>query len=464
MGDIYKLILAIVLLTSLNKTHAQDQNNPWALSLGINAVDYYPVGQPDPQGDLFDEFFNANDHWNIFPFFSRIELSRHWTGGLSFSAIGSFNKINKFGSNVNYSTGVETTNEVDDLTYYSIDGAINYSLMDLFNSNKIDPYLSGGGGYTWLNKIGSGTLNASLGVKYWFSERFAFNLQSTYKHVFEVYGFRHFQHSASITYKYGGVSDTDRDGIYDDKDTCPEEPGLAIYNGCPDSDNDGIEDSLDECPGIAGLAEFNGCPDSDNDGVPDKDDKCPSVAGLKSLTGCPDTDGDGLTDKQDKCPSTAGPLANVGCPWPDRDSDGVFDKDDRCPDEKGTVENNGCPKITEQDEELLNKYARTILFSPGRSEVREESKKILSDIIKILRSNPKAKFTIDGHTDSIGSDLLNLRLSQERADSVKEYLVANGINESRLVSRGFGEEKPIATNFYKDGRRQNRRVEINLSN
>ena len=70
MGDIYKLILAIVLLTSLNKTHAQDQNNPWALSLGINAVDYYPVGQPDPQGDLFDEFFNANDHWNIFPFFS----------------------------------------------------------------------------------------------------------------------------------------------------------------------------------------------------------------------------------------------------------------------------------------------------------------------------------------------------------------------------------------------------------
>jgi len=87
---------------------------------------------------------------------------------------------------------------------------------------------------------------------------------------------------------------------------------------------------------------------------------------------------------------------------------------------------------------------------------------VLSDIIAILNEYPNAKFTVDGHTDSTGSDSLNQRLSESRALSVKEYLTSHGIDGFRLSSAGYGETKPIASNSTRDGRAQNRRVEINL--
>ena len=151
--------------------------------------------------------------------------------------------------------------------------------MDVIKSKTIDPYLGVGGGYTWIDNIGAGTLNGTLGLTYWASENVGINVNSTYKHSFEDYLPKHFQHTIGVTFKFGGT-DTDGDGIYDQDDACPEEAGLEIFNGCPDSDNDGIQDSKDDCPNTAGLAEFNGCPDSDGDGVMDKDDKCPTVAGL----------------------------------------------------------------------------------------------------------------------------------------------------------------------------------------
>lgn len=460
-----RILVVCTLLVCFTVSKAQDKYNPWSISLGVNAVDYYPVGQPDPQGDLFDEYFNVNDHWNIFPMISRFSVSRYWTSGISFSVIGSFNEINKIGSNVNSSTGEETTNRVDDFSFLSLDGAINYSFMNLINSNKIDPYLSGGAGYTWLDgAIGSGTVNASLGLRYWFSEKFALDFQSTYKHVVTTIGLEYLQHSASVTYKFGGT-DTDRDGIYDNEDDCPEVPGLAAFNGCPDSDNDGIKDSEDDCPNVAGLSSLNGCPDADRDGVSDKDDKCPNTPGISSLAGCPDTDEDGIIDKIDKCPDARGPSQNGGCPWPDSDGDGILDKDDKCPNIVGTIANGGCKKeITQQERNLLNKYASTILFSTGNSIIQKDSESVLTNIIKILENNPDAKFSIEGHTDSIGSELLNLRLSETRASAVKDYLIANGVNQFRLSSQGFGESKPIAPNTNENGRSQNRRVEINLVN
>lgn len=464
MKNLSRLFFVAVLLVSFSTANAQDANNPWAFGLGVNAVDLYPVGEDAPQGDFFDEYFNVDDHWNIVPFLSRIAISRYLDDGFTFTAAGSLNTISKFGSNVNLNTGEETTNVVDDLTYFAIDGTISYSFMDLIQSKTFDPYLGVGGGYTWIDDIGAGTLNGVLGLKYWISEKVALDVQSTYKHSFEDFLPRHFQHSAGITFKFGGV-DTDGDGIYDSVDACPEEAGLEIFNGCPDSDNDGIEDSKDDCPNEAGLAEFNGCPDADGDGVMDKDDKCPTVAGLKSLMGCPDADGDGVADADDKCPNTAGPAANAGCPWPDTDGDGVLDKDDKCPNVKGTVANNGCPEeIKQAEQDLLNEYAKTILFDTGKSSIKEESAKVLADIIKILNKYPTAKFTVEGHTDSVGSEKLNLSLSDARALSVKDYLVANGVDKFRLSSKGFGESKPVASNKTRDGRAQNRRVEINLAN
>ncbi|GAA4277339.1 OmpA family protein [Aquimarina mytili] len=242
---------------------------------------------------------------------------------------------------------------------------------------------------------------------------------------------------------------------------------VPVYQSRPkDKDGDGVLDKVDECPEKAGPEENFGCPwpDTDGDTVLDKDDKCPEEAGEVDNNGCPwpDTDGDSLLDKDDNCPDVAGPVENQGCPWPDRDSDGVLDKDDNCPDVAGTVANNGCPEVTEEVQKTLNEYAKTILFDSGKSSIKAESDQVLKDIISILNEYPTAKFTVEGHTDSAGSAKLNQRLSDARANAVKNYLIENGIDQFRLSAIGYGEDRPIATNKTRAGRAQNRRVEINL--
>lgn len=243
-----------------------------------------------------------------------------------------------------------------------------------------------------------------------------------------------------------------------------EVPGLEAFNGCPDSDNDGIEDAKDDCPNEAGLAEFNGCPDSDGDGVADNADDCPTVAGLKALNGCPDADSDGVADNVDDCPNEKGPAANKGCPWPDTDGDGVLDKDDQCPNEAGTVANNGCPEVDPTPEVMkqLNEYARTILFDTGKASFKKESMEVLAAMTAIFKEYPQADFSINGHTDSVGSKSTNQLLSERRANAVRDYLIANGIDAERLSAAGFGEDYPIASNSTRNGRKENRRVEVKL--
>ncbi|MFH6767176.1 OmpA family protein [Gaetbulibacter aquiaggeris] len=447
MKNLSRLLFAMLLVLGYSNVNAQDKNNPWQITIGVNAVDFFPVGEDAPQGDTFAEFFNVGDHWNILPSVSSISVSKYLSDGISFGVAGSLNKISKFGDAA-----------VGDLSYYGLDGTIKYNFLE---ETTFDPYLGIGGGYTWVDDIGAGTLNGTLGFNLWFSENIGLTVQSSYKYAFEDYLSTHFQHTAGISIKFGGT-DTDGDGIYDKDDACPDVAGLVAFNGCPDTDGDGIEDSKDDCPNEAGLAEFNGCPDTDGDGVADKNDKCPTVAGLKALAGCPDADGDGVTDADDACPTVAGPAANKGCPWPDADGDGVLDKDDQCPDVKGTVANNGCPEVTEAVKKALNAYAKTILFDTGKATIKTQSAGVLNDIINILQEYSNAKFTVEGHTDSVGSEANNQKLSEARAASVKDYLVANGIDSSRLSSVGYGESKPIDKNTTSAGRANNRRVEINL--
>ncbi|SDS37447.1 OmpA family protein [Winogradskyella sediminis] len=465
MKNLSRLFFVAVLIASFSTSNAQDKNNPWAITFGANAVDFYPVGEDTPQGEYFDEYFNVSDHWNILPSISTLSVSRYLSDGFTFTAKGSINKIEKFGSNFDPITGEESTNNVDDLTYYGLDGRVSYSFMDIINSKTIDPYLGVGGGYTWVDDIGAGTVNGTLGFKVWFNEKLGLDVQSTYKHSFEDYLPTHFQHSVGLTFKFGGT-DTDGDGVYDQDDACPEEAGLEIFNGCPDSDNDGIQDSKDDCPNTAGLAEFNGCPDSDGDGVMDKDDKCPDVAGLKTLAGCPDADGDGVSDADDNCPNEAGPAANSGCPWPDTDGDGVLDKDDKCPNEAGTVANNGCPEVkpTEEVMDTLNEYSRSILFNSGKATFQKQTDQVLQSMVAIFKEYPQANFSLEGHTDSDGSKSMNQALSERRANAVRDYLIANGISSERLTAAGFGESNPIASNRTRAGKKENRRVEVKLKN
>lgn len=466
MKHLNSILAAALFIFAIGVANAQDENNPWAIEAGINAVDVWPVGVTENgrypsvigetmvKGDLFDEYFNASDHWNILPSVSRVSVGRYIGSGFTFVAAGSINKITSLGDV-----------DVADLTYYAADGEIKYSFRDHINGpgGWFDPSLGVGGGYTWIDDIGFGTANALASMRFWLGNNVALNLQSTYKHAFEDgFGVIHFQHSAGIVFKFGG-KDTDGDGIYDIDDECPETPGLPEFNGCPDSDGDGIEDRKDACPNTPGLAEFNGCPDTDGDGIPDPDDACPTIPGLAEFNGCPDTDGDGIPDPDDACPTVPGPAANNGCPWPDRDGDSVPDKDDLCPDVPGTVANQGCPEITLEVRNALSAYAKTILFDTGKTTLKDASLTVLDNAAAILKQYPLANFYIDGHTDSVGSEGLNQTLSEGRAAAVVNYLITQGVASRRLESRGYGESRPIASNNTREGRRTNRRVEIILN-
>ena len=260
------------------------------------------------------------------------------------------------------------------------------------------------------------------------------------------------------------MKDKDGDDITDKEDACPEVPGPFENQGCPwpDTDKDGILDKDDRCPNEAGPEENQGCPwpDSDGDGVLDKDDKCPETVGLAEYQGCPDTDGDRIIDVAARCPQAPGSPDYQGCP--DSDGDTLPDVDDACPNTPGTLANNGCPEVTEAVQKQLNDYAKTILFDTGKASIKSESVSTMVDIIQILNEYPSANFTVEGHTDSVGSSASNQRLSESRANAVRDFLIDKGIASNRLSAIGFGEERPIASNATRNGRKQNRRVEINL--
>lgn len=471
MKQVNKLFTAVLLFVGI-VSHAQDSNNPWALSFGANAVDTRVSASRDGLGFFekqFSQFFDVKDNWNVIPSLSYVSLSKYIGDGFSFGVTGSVNRISKY---VNFEPTASNADprgmvvfNPGDLMYYGIDGVINYSFGTFFKA--IEPVAQIGGGYTFLGNASAGTVNGGIGLNFWFNENIGLSLRSTYKHSFDDTRVpnadipSHHQHFAGLTFKFGG-KDTDGDGIYDKDDECPTEPGLAIFKGCPDSDGDGIPDKDDECPNEPGLAEFQGCPDTDGDGIPDKDDACPEVAGLKEFQGCPDTDGDGVPDNLDKCPNEKGPKENQGCPWPDRDGDGVPDKDDKCPDQAGPASNQGCPELTDEVADQLNSFAKVIYFDTDKATIKIDSEQTLTAIKRIMNDYANASFKIEGHTDSTGGSEINLRLSEERAAAVKDWLISNGVSASRLSSEGFGSTKPIATNRTSAGRAQNRRAEIKV--
>ena len=458
-------LFALLMLLGLS-SQAQDSNNKWAIGFGANAVDGGRVSAAYKFENQFSQFFNTQEYWNILPSVSYVNVSRYVGSDFSFGVTGSVNKISRFVLDRVPNQDYVVVNP-GDLNYYAVDGTVKYSFQNLIKSRVIDPSAHVGGGYTWLgDDARGGTVNAGLGLTFWLTKQVGLSWTSSYKYSFDSREDAtaiptHMQHFLGLTFKFG-AKDTDGDGIYDKDDACPEVAGLKQFNGCPDTDADGIEDSKDACPDVAGPVEFNGCPDTDGDGIADKDDACPEVAGIKSLNGCPDADGDGIADKDDKCPSVKGPKENGGCPWPDRDGDKVLDKDDKCPDVAGTVANQGCPEVSDEAIKRLNDYAKTILFDSGKSSFQKQTYPVLEAITAILKEYPNSKFSIEGHTDSDGSDASNQTLSENRAAAVKDYLIEKGIASSRLSSVGFGEKSPIDSNKTKAGKANNRRTEVKL--
>ena len=105
---------------------------------------------------------------------------------------------------------------------------------------------------------------------------------------------------------------------------------------------------------------------------------------------------------------------------------------------------------------------QNIFFETNKSVITPLSYPALDRVISFMKKNPAIKVEIDGHTDSVGSEAYNQRLSQARAQAVVEYLVKHGISRDRLVAKGFGESKPVAPNTTPEGRAKNRRVEFKI--
>jgi outer membrane protein OmpA-like peptidoglycan-associated protein len=251
------------------------------------------------------------------------------------------------------------------------------------------------------------------------------------------------------------VGDKDGDGIPDNVDKCPNDPetynGFQDEDGCPDdpdTDGDGIPDSKDQCimepEDKDGYLDSDGCPDLDNDadGIPDSADKCPDKP--EDFDGFEDTD---------------------GCPDPDNDGDTVLDVDDFCPNTPGVVggDRPGCPKknmlVVVTAKEI--RITQQIQFEFNKATIRGDiSFKILDEIVQILKDNPRISLEVQGHTDNVGSAPYNEKLSQSRADSVRAYLVAHGIDPSRLVAKGYGMNKPLVPNNSDANRALNRRVQF----
>ncbi len=276
--------------------------------------------------------------------------------------------------------------------------------------------------------------------------------------------------------------DNDQDLVLDVNDGAPLDPedrdGFEDLDGVPDADNDrdGLLDGVDACPlepeTANGFQDQDGCPDdpdTDGDGIVDRLDQCPTDPedkdGVKDDDGCPeDNDGDGLLDLVDDCPMEAGPAENRGCPDRDRDADTVVDRVDNCPDEPGTVANHGCK---EKQLAVLDNGRIEILdvvyFKTNKAVIQARSFPLLDAVANIIRNHPElAKITIEGHTDDRGNDAYNLDLSQRRAESVRRYLMAQGIPAARLDAKGYGEQRPIQANDTNAHRSANRRVEFKI--
>lgn len=219
-----------------------------------------------------------------------------------------------------------------------------------------------------------------------------------------------------------------------------------------DTDKDGLPDDIDLCP-----------TEPEDHKPPNADDGCPQP---------PDRDGDGIPDSSDKCPDKPEDFDKIddqdGCPEEDFDADGVGDAVDACPKEpgepSGEKDKNGCPVFIRRVEGSTEiEILKQVQFATGSAKILSNSFKILDEVVKLMTVNKDVKLVaIEGHTDDRGSVTMNEKLSDDRANSVRQYLIDKGIHPDRLTAKGYGPAKPIADNKTNEGRQKNRRVEFHI--
>jgi OOP family OmpA-OmpF porin len=289
------------------------------------------------------------------------------------------------------------------------------------------------------------------------------------------------------------IGDRDGDGYKDDVDQCPDDPEdfdhFQDEDGCPEPDNDrdGILDVDDECPLVPedhdGDADEDGCPegtigDRDGDGILDNVDQCPDDPedrdGFEDEDGCPDPDNDkdGILDVDDLCPNDPEDKDNFededGCPDPDNDRDRILDRDDACPNDpetyNGYQDEDGCPDkgsvIIEENEIII---LEKIYFATDSAEILSKSFPIVDAVAATMVGNPQITLVeIQGHADERGTDEYNIRLTSDRAASVRQALIQRGVDANHLRSAGYGERCPVDPAHNAVAWEKNRRVEFKI--
>ena len=288
------------------------------------------------------------------------------------------------------------------------------------------------------------------------------------------------QAGLSVLFGRNGPKDGDHDGVLDGFDDCRDTPAgdLVDGRGCTmpkDADRDGVVDAADRCPNtpLDDRVDVSGCSlpkDRDGDGVIDAMDRCPNspLGERVDAAGCAlDSDGDGVVDAIDQCANTpAGTMVDAkGCSLlRDSDGDGVMDPADKCP---GTpvgerVDAIGCMWLFPERQRRI--VLEGVNFETASANLTDQSYVTLNRVAASLAAHTELQVEVAGYTDSRGSDQYNQRLSQSRAEAVRQYLMQRGVAPERLSARGFGETNAIDTNATTNGQGRNRRVELHRLN
>lgn len=483
--------LACAAVAGISAVTAQTESNQWAIGVYGGLTEYEGELASNMMGILKDNysFYGhgaisvnrfLNKRWDV-AFFGSYGLLGAKKEGVEYDNENNNSSL-VFGTNASGKAEMKLTEIYGDLT-----AAFKFVTKD---SCRFNPYIFAGAGYRYLMEKdskkyigaegGDPVIVAGVGCDFKINDRWALAYTARYgytlgddKDQYECGSAKDQQlmHSLGVKFAFGSPKDSDKDGVEDKLDKCPNTPlGVTVdANGCPlDEDKDGVPDYLDKCPSTPAGVQVDtlGCPiDKDGDGVADYLDKCadtPKEAEVDE-NGCPkDTDGDGVADYLDKCPGTPaaakGYVDENGCPT-DKDGDGVFDFEDKCPETPGIKENKGCPEIKAEVKQLFKKALNGIQFETGKAKIKgKASFAILDDVVKVMQENPAYKLNIGGHTDNVGKPDKNMQLSKERAASVRDYLISKGVEESRLASAGYGDTQPVADNKTAKGRAENRRV------
>lgn len=262
------------------------------------------------------------------------------------------------------------------------------------------------------------------------------------------------------TYKSNPLNaDTDGDGLKDGEEVSKfsTNPTLA------DTDGDGLNDGTE-----VNLHKTNPTKaDSDQDGLNDNEE----ITKYKTDPMKADTDGEGLNDGDEVKKYKTDPLKT------DTDGDGLYDGEEvmkhktdplKKDTDGGSVDDlteimRGTNPLDPNDDVVkigVPIVLEGVTFETNKSSITPESSQILRSALKTLTTYPEIQVEISGHTDNVGSKKSNTKLSQRRAESVREWLIERGIDPARIVAKGYGPDVPILPNDSPENKRKNRRIEF----